>query len=141
MADVQFLTIGDREYGRCIYADGTRHYAVVTERRNAKGMRIQRTLNTPAIIAKIDAAFIEGENTKYVPVKQVREWWPEAEEMNRRFDIEAKCSDGAKKALELIKHGKLASQANEAFNEVCGFKLRYRNRADFIALCEFYASK
>lgn len=55
--------------------------------------------------------------------------------------IERKCSDAAKKALELIGQGKPASHANEAFGEICGCKLRYRNRGDFIALCKFYASK
>lgn len=64
MANTQFVTIGDREYGRCIYSDGTRHYAVLTERRNQYGLRIQRTLNTPAIIAKIDAALIEADHAE-----------------------------------------------------------------------------
>lgn len=55
--------------------------------------------------------------------------------------IEKKCSEAAKKALELIGQGKPVSQANEEFGEICGTKLRYRNRADFIAMCKFYASK
>lgn len=57
--DVTFVTIGDREYGRVIYKDGTRHYAVLLEKRNQYGKRIQRTLTTPGILAKIDKA-IEG---------------------------------------------------------------------------------
>lgn len=56
MAQVDFVTIGEREYGRCVYSDGTRHYAVVTERRNAGGFRIQRTLHSAPIKARIDAA-------------------------------------------------------------------------------------
>lgn len=68
MANTQFVTIGDREYGRCIYSDGTRHYAVLTERRNRYGLRIQRTLNTPAIIAKIDAAIIEADHAEALEI-------------------------------------------------------------------------
>lgn len=52
-----------------------------------------------------------------------------------------KFRSGAKAALKLIEQGKRASQANEVFYAESGTKLRYRNRADFIRLCEFYASK
>lgn len=55
--------------------------------------------------------------------------------------IEKKCSEAAKKALELIGQGKPVIQANEAFGKICGTKLRYHNRADFITMCKFYASK
>ncbi|HBK4813210.1 TPA: hypothetical protein LLT22_001542 [Enterobacter asburiae] len=68
--DVQFVTIDERDYGRCIYKDGTRHYSVLTERRNMHGLRIQRTLNTPAIIAKIDAAFSEAESAGECEVRK-----------------------------------------------------------------------
>lgn len=68
MANIQFVTIGERDYGRCIYSDGTRHYSVLTERRNQYGLRIQRTLNTPAIIAKIDAAIIEADHAEALEI-------------------------------------------------------------------------
>lgn len=53
----------------------------------------------------------------------------------------SKWKRGAEAALKLIEQGKLASQANAELGRICGSKLRYRNRADFIALCKFYASK
>jgi hypothetical protein len=66
MANVKFVTINDKDYALCVYQDGTRHYSVLTERRNQYGLRIQRTLNTPAIKAKIDAAVFEADHAEAI---------------------------------------------------------------------------
>lgn len=59
MAQSELVSVGDRDYGRVIYKDGSRHYCVITERRNQYGKRIQRTLNSKNIISKIDKAIEE----------------------------------------------------------------------------------
>jgi hypothetical protein len=66
MANVKFVTIDGKDYALCVYEDGYKHYAVMTERRNQYGLRIQRTLNTPAIKAKIDAAVFEADHTEAI---------------------------------------------------------------------------